>query len=95
MPMTFEPMRAYMKAHGISYYYLANQGIDPATLHRIRHDHAITTETLGRGLDRVPAGDRRQLTAARGAAFFVRGYILGQIVHFFNRTICTKYTGPR
>ena len=48
MPMTFEPMRAYMKEHGISYYHLANQGIDPATLHRTRHNRSVTTETLGR-----------------------------------------------
>ena len=46
--MTFEPMRAYMKEHGISYYHLANQGIDPATLHRIRHNRSVTTETRGR-----------------------------------------------
>ena len=46
--MTFEPMRAYMKKHGISYYYLANQGLDPQTLQRIRHDRTITTDTLGR-----------------------------------------------
>ena len=46
--MTCEPMRAYMKKHGISYYYLANQGLDPQTLQRIRHDRTITTDTLGR-----------------------------------------------
>jgi len=41
-------MREYMEKHKISYYYLANQGIESATLHRIRHDLNITTETLGK-----------------------------------------------
>ena len=36
-----------MQKHHISYYYLANEGIDPATLQRIRHDRPITTKTLG------------------------------------------------
>ena len=48
MPISFKPMREYMERHHISYYYLANQGIDPQTLHRIRHDRSITTVTLGR-----------------------------------------------
>ena len=39
-------MRTFMKSHRISYYFLANQGIDPQTLHRIRHDLPITTDTL-------------------------------------------------
>ncbi|NLT58912.1 MAG: helix-turn-helix transcriptional regulator [Clostridiales bacterium] len=39
-------MRSYMRERQISYYYLSNQGIDSATLHRIRHDRPITTETL-------------------------------------------------
>lgn len=48
MPISFAPMREYMKKNGISYYYLSNQGIESATLHRIRHDEPITTATLGR-----------------------------------------------
>lgn len=48
MPISFDPMRQFMKEHHISYYYLANQGIDAQTLHRIRHDNPITTETLGK-----------------------------------------------
>jgi len=48
MPISFEPMRSYMKAHNISYYYLANQGVDAKTLDRIRHDKPITTTTLGK-----------------------------------------------
>jgi len=48
MPISFAPMREYMEKHKISYYYLANQGIESATLHRIRHDLNITTETLGK-----------------------------------------------
>jgi putative transcriptional regulator len=48
MPISFSPMRQFMKEHHISYYYLANQGIESPTLHRIRHDNPITTETLGK-----------------------------------------------
>lgn len=48
MPISFGPMRQFMKDHHISYYYLANQGIESPTLHRIRHDNPITTETLGK-----------------------------------------------
>ena len=48
MPISFAPMRAYMEQHNISYYYLANQGIDAKTLHRIRHDRPVTTTTLGK-----------------------------------------------
>ncbi|MPN58964.1 hypothetical protein SDC9_206681 [bioreactor metagenome] len=39
-------MRQFMQEHSISYYYLANQGIDAQTLQRIRHDKSITTDTL-------------------------------------------------
>lgn len=46
MPMSFQPLRQYMKDNNISYYYLANQGIEAPTLHRIRHDKPVTTETL-------------------------------------------------
>ena len=48
MSISFAPMRQYMKKHKISYYYLANQGLEAPTLHRIRHDQPITTETLGK-----------------------------------------------
>lgn len=48
MPITFAPMRDYMRRHNISYYRLANEGIEPATLQRIRHDQPITTATLGK-----------------------------------------------
>lgn len=48
MSISFAPMRRYMKEHKISYYYLANQGIESPTLHRIRHDEPITTDTLGK-----------------------------------------------
>lgn len=46
MPITYAPMRTYMQRHDISYYYLANQGIDARTLQRIRTDQPITTRTL-------------------------------------------------
>lgn len=48
LPITFQPMREYMEKNRISYYFLANQGVDPQTLQRIRHDKPITTDTLGR-----------------------------------------------
>ena len=48
MPKSIAPMREYMQKHRISYYYLANQGIDSATLQRLRHDEPITTVTLGK-----------------------------------------------
>ena len=48
MPISFAPMREYMRTHNISYYYLANQGIEPATLQRIRRDQPVTTVTLGK-----------------------------------------------
>jgi len=46
VPISFRPMRNYMKENRISYYYLSNQGVDPQTLQRIRHDRTITTDTL-------------------------------------------------
>lgn len=48
MPISFRPMRQYMYDHKISYYFLANEGIDGQALHRIRHDLPITTKTLGK-----------------------------------------------
>jgi putative transcriptional regulator len=41
-------MRQYMEQHHISFYRLANEGIDAQTLQRIRHDRPVTTETLGK-----------------------------------------------
>ena len=43
MPITFEPMRRLMQTENISYYRLANEGIDAQT-----HDRPVTTETLGK-----------------------------------------------
>ncbi len=48
MPIVFDPMRKYMQEHHISFYFLANEGIDSQTLQRIRHDRPVTTETLGK-----------------------------------------------
>lgn len=48
MPISFQPMRDYMAKHGISYYRLTKEGIEPQTLQRIRHDKPATTETLGK-----------------------------------------------
>ena len=48
MPISFAPMRKYMQEHNISYYYLANEGIEPGTLQRIRHDQPVTTTPLGK-----------------------------------------------
>lgn len=48
MPISFAPMWAYMKTHGISSYYLMKHGIDAQTIQRIRHNEPITTLTLGK-----------------------------------------------
>lgn len=37
-----------MEQKNISFYRLANEGIDAQTLQRIRHDRPVTTETLGK-----------------------------------------------
>ena len=41
-------MREYMEKNKMSYYRLANEGIDAQTLQRIRHDKPVTTETLAK-----------------------------------------------
>lgn len=51
MPISFRPMRQLMAQKKISFYRLANEGIDAQTLQRIRHDKPITTETLGKLCD--------------------------------------------
>ena len=48
MPISFRPMRQLMEQKKISFYLLANEGIDAQTLQRIRHDKPVTTETLGK-----------------------------------------------
>lgn len=37
-----------MEKNRISYYRLANAGIDAQTLQRIRHNKPVTTDTLGK-----------------------------------------------
>ena len=46
MPISFAPMREYMQMHKISYYYLSNEGIESATLQRLRRDEPVTTATI-------------------------------------------------
>lgn len=48
MPISFGPLREYLKTNKISYYYLSNQGIDNRTIDRFRHDKPVTTTTLGK-----------------------------------------------
>lgn len=59
MPISFRPLREYMEKHNVSFYRLANEGIDAQTLQRIRHDKPITTETIGKlcGILRCQPGD--------------------------------------
>ena len=59
MPISFQPMRQFMEENHISYYRLANEGIDAQTLQRIRHDKPITTDTLGKicGIMKCQPGD--------------------------------------
>lgn len=47
MPISYQPMRDYMKEHNISYYYLNTKGIHSNTLQRIRQDLPLTTKSLG------------------------------------------------
>lgn len=44
--ITYEPLRQRMRDQKISYYRLANLGIESQTLQRLRHDRPITTSTL-------------------------------------------------
>lgn len=44
--ITYEPLRRRMREQKISYYRLANLGIESQTLQRLRHDRPITTSTL-------------------------------------------------
>lgn len=46
MPISYQPLREYMRANGISYYKLGNEGIDPQTQQRIRHDKPLSTTTI-------------------------------------------------
>lgn len=46
--ISYGPLREYLTANKISYYYLANQGIDAQTLQRLKHDKPISTKTLGK-----------------------------------------------
>ena len=48
VPISFRPMRQLMESNHISFYRLANEGIDAQTLQRIRHDKPVTTDTLGK-----------------------------------------------
>ncbi len=48
MAITFSALRRRMKSHDISWYKLAQQGIDNNTIHRLRHDMNITTKTIDR-----------------------------------------------
>ena len=59
MPISFQPMRQLMEENHISYYRLANEGIDAQTLQRIRHDKPITSDTLGKicGIMKCQPGD--------------------------------------
>lgn len=48
MGISFDPMQEWMKKQHISFYRLANEGIDAQTLQRLRHDRPVTTETIGK-----------------------------------------------
>lgn len=48
MGISFDPMREWMKKQHISFYRLANEGIDAQRLQRLRHDRPVTTETIGK-----------------------------------------------
>lgn len=46
MAITYDPLRKTMKEKNISWYFLAQQGLDHRTLHRLRHNENITMKTL-------------------------------------------------
>lgn len=48
MSISFDPLRKFMKEHGITYYYLANHGIEAPTLQRLRKNQVVTTKTINK-----------------------------------------------
>jgi len=46
VPISYRPLREYMRENGISYYRLGNEGVDPQTQQRIRHDKPLSTTTI-------------------------------------------------
>ena len=48
MAISYAPLRSMMRLKKISWYQLANHGIDPQTLQRLRHDRPVSTITLYR-----------------------------------------------
>jgi len=46
VPISYRPLREYMREHGFSYYKLGNEGIDAQTQQRIRHDKPVSTTTI-------------------------------------------------
>ena len=48
MPISYQPMRDYMKEHKISYYYLNTKGIHSNTLQRIRQPAGVHRFHAGR-----------------------------------------------
>lgn len=48
MAISYGPLRERMKETGVTWYQLANRGIDHQTLQRLRHDRPISTKTIDR-----------------------------------------------
>lgn len=48
MAISYGPLRELMGKKGVTWYQLVNQGIDPQTLQRLRHDRPISTKTIDR-----------------------------------------------
>ena len=48
MAIHFQPLLKTMEQKQITWYWLAQQGIDNRTIHRIKHNANITTNTLNK-----------------------------------------------
>lgn len=46
MAISYDPLKQTMEIKSISWYTLAQEGIDNRTIHRLRHNENITTKTL-------------------------------------------------
>lgn len=46
MPLSYEPARRYMTDHGVSFFDLAEAGVEPRILKRLRQDKPLTTDAL-------------------------------------------------
>lgn len=51
MAIDFQPLREMMALNNVSWYRLAQEGIDNKTIDRLRHDKNVTTKTISKLCD--------------------------------------------